>query len=79
MDVRSLNGNIIAERFLCFVRYLFIEMPTLCYFLRSRFLLVALLLVNLTYQQRVYSKNKEVLKDAKSIWSIFDVATFKNR
>ncbi len=79
MDVRSLNGKIIVERFLCFVRYLFMEMPSLCYFLRSGFLLVSLLLANLTCHQRGYSENKEFLKDAKSIWSTFDVATFKNR
>jgi hypothetical protein len=48
MDVRSLYSNIIVERFLCFARYLYIEMPSLYYFLRSRFLLVSLLLVNLT-------------------------------
>jgi hypothetical protein len=48
IDMRSLNGNIIVERFLCFAHYLFIEMPSLYYFLRSRFLLVSLLLVNLT-------------------------------
>ncbi len=48
MNVRSLNGNIIVERFLSFLRYFFIEMPSLYYFLRSRFLLVSLLLANLT-------------------------------
>jgi hypothetical protein len=38
MDVRSLTDNIIVESFLCFGRYLFIEMPfTLLFFMCSRF------------------------------------------
>jgi hypothetical protein len=52
IDARILNGNITIERFLCFARDLFIEMPSLYYLLRSRFLLVSLLLVNLTLVTR---------------------------
>ncbi len=64
MDVRSLNGNIIVERFLCFACYLFIEMPSLYYFLRSRFLLVSLLLVNLTLV------TSDVIRKTKNFWKM---------
>src|SRR5277367_901211 len=64
MDVRSLNGNIIVERFLCFTRYLFIEMPSLYYFLRSRFLLASLLLVNLTLV------TNDFIRKTKNFWKM---------